>query len=69
MSLFFLSFPLLAIRSAVYLGKQEDLDIAWVCMQKNLCDMQRGRVLFTHMAQLISVFHVRCAFSIELAEC
>lgn len=69
MRLFFLSFPLLAIRNAVYLGKKEDLDIAWVCMQKDLRDMQRGRVLFTHVAQLISVFHVCCAFSIELAVC
>ncbi|KAK4822662.1 hypothetical protein QYF61_019029 [Mycteria americana] len=46
------------VKNAVYLGKKEDLDIAWVCMQNNLHDMQRGRVLFAHVAQLISVFHV-----------
>ncbi|KAK2523845.1 hypothetical protein Q9233_009726 [Columba guinea] len=58
-----------AIRNAVYLGKKEELDIAWVCVQKNLRDMWRGRVLFTCVAELISVFHVCCAFSIELTVC
>ncbi|KAI1237750.1 hypothetical protein IHE44_0013836, partial [Lamprotornis superbus] len=37
-------------QSAVYLEKKEGMDIARVvCMQKNLHDMQRGTILYTHL--------------------